>query len=301
MSDLFDYYKEQFGLENAIFSKIEHPEAIIATVYKVSMPNGKEYVLKICARDIHYYCEVYFLTYFSDTLPTPHLIKFIKPTSGLNGAILIEYLQGYLLNKENLTDSLARESGSLLAKIHLNKFKAYGDITQPNKLSNDAYSYFNNKFEEGLNECKNTLPNELLIQCRIFYKEQVKFLDFVDGPCITHRDYRPSNVIVSNDKVQGIIDWSSGRASFAEEDFYPLYFGKWTDNDVLKKAFLEGYKSIRSVPLYENVMPLLGLNAAIAKLGFTFRSGTWKTRNAGLYQKERQFLEKLITDYFDKK
>jgi Ser/Thr protein kinase RdoA (MazF antagonist) len=188
----------------------------------------------------------------------------------------------------------------LLAKIHLNKLNGYVDITQPHKLSSDAYSYFNNKLEEGFNECKDNLPNELLAQCRLFYNDQIQFLDFVDGPCITHRDYRPSNVMVNNDRVQGIIDWSSGRASFAEEDFYPLNFGKWTDNEVFKKAFLEGYESIRPVPSYENIMPLLGLNAAIATLGFTFRSGTWKTRNASLYQRKRQFLEQLITNYLDK-
>jgi hypothetical protein len=99
MSDSFDYYKEQFELENATFSKIEHLEAIIATVYKISMPNGKEYVLKICTRDVHYYCEVYFLTYFANTIPAPRLIKSIKPTSDMKGAILMEYLQGYLLKK----------------------------------------------------------------------------------------------------------------------------------------------------------------------------------------------------------
>lgn len=156
MADLFDYYKKQLELEIATFFRIEHPEAIIASVYKISLPNGKEYILKICPRDVHYYCEVHFLKYFADTLPVPHLVKAVKPAADLHGAILIEYLPGFLLTKESLSDSLAKECGSLLAKIHSHKTKGYGDITQPHQLKPDAYTYFNYKFEEGFNECQNT-------------------------------------------------------------------------------------------------------------------------------------------------
>lgn len=294
-------YKERLNLQGASFSRIEHDEAIIATVYKISTPDDKEYILKICSRDEHYFGEVYFLKYFSDILPLPHIIKTIEPTPGVNGAILMEYLPGHLLKKEDLIDSLAKRIGLLLAKIHDNKADGYGDVTQPDKLKNNPFEYFNFKFEEGLNECKDNLADELLDQCRILYNNNIKYLDLVDGPCFTHRDFRPSNIIVNNNTVQGIIDWSSARASFAEEDFYPLEFGKWTDDGKLKKSFLEGYASIRPIPAYENIMPLLVLSAAIATIGFTFRSGTWKTKNANLYQRKLESLEKLIAEHLSKK
>lgn len=294
---LIALYKARLNLQGASFSRIEHDEAIIATVYKISQTNDKEYVLKICPRDEHYFSEVYFLKYFADSLPVPHLIEALEPTKDVEGAILMEYLPGHLLKKEDLTETLAKKIGSLLAKIHDNKADGYGDITQPDKLKNNPFEYFNFKFEEGLNECKDNLPDELLDQCRTLYNNFIKHLDFVDGPCLTHRDFRPSNVIVINNTVQGIIDWSSARGSFAEEDFYPLEFGKWTNDDKLKKSFLEGYSSIRPIPAYEKIMPLLTLSAAIATIGFTFRSKTWNTKNSNLYQRKRESLEKLIAEW----
>ncbi len=41
----------------------------------------------------------------------------------------------------------------------------------------------------------------------------------MDGTCVVHRDYRPGNLIVHDGKLQGIIDWTGARTSFAEEDF----------------------------------------------------------------------------------
>jgi aminoglycoside phosphotransferase (APT) family kinase protein len=296
---LIDLYKKLLHLEDASFSRIKHSDAIIATVYKISKPNGKKYILKICPRDEHYFCEVYFLKYFADSLPVPYIVKTLEPTSDANGAVLMEYLEGSILTKETLTESLAKEIGLLLAKIHTNKPSGYGDLTKPNNLSTHPYTYFNFKFEEEFNECKGNLPNKLLDQCLVFYNRNIKNLDFVDGPCVTHRDFRPGNVIVHNNKVQGIIDWSRARASFAEEDFYQLEFGKWTNNNVLKKSILAGYESVRPVPKYSKVMPLLALSAAIATLGFTIKSGTWKTNNALLYSRKRQLLEELIAKHIN--
>lgn len=296
-----DLYKKLLNLQDASFSRIEHSDAIIATVYKISKPNDKKYILKVCPRDEHYFCEVYFLKYFADSLPVPYIVKTLEPTSDFNGAVLMGYLEGTVLTKETLTDSLAKEIGSLLAKIHANKTRGYGDLTKPNKLSPHSSTYFNFKFEEEFNECKDNLPTELLDQCRIFYNNNINLLDFVDGPCVTHRDFRPGNVIINNNKVQGIIDWSRARASFAEEDFYQLEFGKWTNNNSLKKLILEGYETIRPVPKYTKIMPLLALSAAIATLGFTIKSGTWRAKNATLYKRKRQLLEELIAKHVNSK
>lgn len=294
---LIDLYKKLLHLQDASFTRIEHSDAIISTVYKISTPDDQKYILKICPRDTHYFCEVYFLKYFADSLPVPHIIQVLEPTSDVNGAVLMEYLKGTLLTKESLTDSLAKEIGSLLAKIHTNKPNGYGDLTKQNKLSPHASTHFNFKFEEEFNECKGNLPNELLDKCRVFYESNIKLLDFVDGPCLTHRDFRPGNLIINNNRVQGIIDWSRAHAGFAEEDFYQLEFGKWTNNDSLKKSILAGYESVRPVPKYDKIMPLLALSAAIATLGFTIKSGTWKTKNAILYKRKRQLLEELIAKH----
>lgn len=106
-----------------------------------------------------------------------------------------------------------------------------------------------------------------------------------------HRDFRPGNVIVYNDKLQGVIDWASGRASFAEEDFCPLELGEWSMHADRKKSFLSGYATVRLVPDYSAIMPLLQLNRVLATIGFTVKRGTWDNRHARLYQSNRLFLE----------
>jgi Ser/Thr protein kinase RdoA (MazF antagonist) len=171
----------------------------------------------------------------------------------------MEYIHGNLLKSSEITDTLAHEIGSLLAKIHKNKASGYGDLTQSNHLSLDPASYFTFKFEEGISECSNNLPKKLISLCRDFYNNHIHLFDSVDGPCITYRDFRPGNIIVNEGKVQGIIDWSSARGSFAEEDFCSLELGDWTSDHMIKKSFLKGYASIRNVPNFHNVMPLLVL------------------------------------------
>ncbi len=107
---------------------------------------------------------------------------------------------------------------------------------------------------------------------------------------MVHRDFRPGNVIVFNGELQGIIDWAGGRASFAQEDFCPLEHGEWSSNPSYKKSFLAGYGSIRPVPEYGSMVPLLRLSRSFATIGFLVKTGTWNTSHARLYQSNRQYL-----------
>lgn len=286
MDNLITLYQQRLNLQNATFSRIDHDDAMVAIVYKIIEPSGKELILKICTRTEDYMREVYFLKHFAGILPVPGIIKVIHPE-----AILMECLPGTLLTIKDITDELAFEIGLQLARIHLNRTSGYGDLTQPHTLSSDPRIHFTYKFEEGLSECNDHLPKALLEQCRRFYDIHSHLLDSVDGPCMIHRDFRPGNLIINNGKLQGIIDWSSGRASFAEDDFCPMEHGEWAIGPALKKAFLEGYGSIRKVPDYSAIMPLLRLNKAIATIGFTVKRKTWDTKNTRVYNFNYQFLE----------
>jgi hypothetical protein len=42
--------------------------------------------------------------------------------------------------------------------------------------------------------------------------------------------------MIDQGKIQGIIDWSSARGGFAEEDFCPLEFGEWSERVSNKSA-----------------------------------------------------------------
>ena len=240
--------------------------------------------------------EAYFLNFFADKLPVPRIIQLVEPEAHIHGAILMEYLPGTLLRTVDFTDALAYEMGSLLARIHINRVAGYGDLIHPQDLNHDPRIHFTLKFEEGLQECSKHLPKSMLEQCRRYYDIHLNLLDSVDGPCIIHRDFRPGNMIVYDGKIRGVIDWSSGRASFAEDDFCPMEHGEWPSDPTSKKSFLSGYVSIRPIPSYSAIMPFLRLNRAIATIGFTVKRGTWASSNARAYQLNRCFLEEFLSN-----
>lgn len=294
MNNDLNIYVKYFALHDATFSRVEHEDAIVAIVYKISQRNAKDYILKICTRPGDYFCEFYFLNYFANKLPVPRVINFLETKEKMHGAILMEYLPGSVLKIEDLTATLTYEIGSLLTRIHENKAAGYGDLTQPNSLSVDPTSYFTFKFDEGLAECCNHLPQKILDRVRDFYYTHIQLLDAADGPCVVHRDFRPGNIIVYENKIQGIIDWASARGSFAQEDFCNLELGDWSTKESLKKSFLEGYRSVRPVPNYHEITSLLRLSKAIAAIGFTVKTGTWENKNANLYEKNRKILEEFL-------
>jgi Ser/Thr protein kinase RdoA (MazF antagonist) len=294
MISLISLYKERLNLSHAQFAFIDHENAMVATVFKITQPNGEELVLKICSRKGDYLREAYFLNHFQGKVPIPHVVRVVPPDVDLDGAILMECLPGQLLKIENLTDNLCYEIGSLLARIHLDRVKGYGDLTEPDQLSPDARVPFTLKFEEGMDECRDHLPSTLMANVRRYYDKHLDLLLSTDGPCIIHRDFRPGNLFVEQGKVRGIIDWSSARGGFAEEDFCPLEFGEWSTNPSYRDSFLAGYASIRKVPHYQRILPLLRLSRAIGAIGFTVKRGTWKSKGAKIYQFNRQFLESFL-------
>lgn len=285
-------YQKILNFQSATFSLIEHEDAMVATVYKITKSDGEQFILKISERPNDYFREVLFLKKFAEILPVPKIIQLIDPAEGVHGAILMEYLPGTLLTAGDLTESLAYEIGRSLATIHVHRLSGYGDPIQA--LTIDPRSYFTLKFEEGLEECEPHLPIGLIQKCLKYYKTNLDLLIDVDGPCVVHRDFRPGNIIVYEGKLKGIIDWAGARASFAEEDLCTLEHREWSNNSHSIKSLLAGYASIRPVPDYMRLAPFLRLNRAIATIGFTVKRGTWASTNFGVYQYNRQFLEKLL-------
>lgn len=288
-------YQQLLNLQTANFSLVDHEDAMVATVYKVTKPDGEQLILKISKRPNDCLREAYFLKQLAGTLPVPKIIQIIEPSENIDGAILMEYLPGKLLKMEEITENLAYEIGQSLARIHLNRLPGYGDPVA-GYLSHDPRVYFTFKFEEGLGECRHHLPLDLIEKCQNYYEANIDLLLSVDGPCIVHRDFRPGNLIVQDGKLKGVIDWAGARASFAEEDFCSTEHGEWLYNDLSKKSFLAGYVSIRPLPNYLHLIPFLRLNKAIATIGFTIKKGTWENGGSRLYQFNRQFLEKFFEE-----
>jgi len=116
---LISLYKERLDLEKATFSGIEHDDAMVAIVFRVTYPDGAQAILKICPRPYDYLRERYFLTAFAGRLPVPRILQVVEPEEQIYGAILMECFPGAPLNSSDFTKELAYQIGSILARIHL--------------------------------------------------------------------------------------------------------------------------------------------------------------------------------------
>ncbi len=278
------------------FSKIDHDDAIVADVYRIEYLDKPCFILKICDRPNDYSSEVYFLNYFEKHIQVPKIIKSIAPSKENHAAILMEYLSGCLLKTSLITREIAFQLGKSLAIIHSNKTLGFGYLNRDVELVSEPTAHFKEKFLEAVDECKSHFPADFIVKIRNFFDKNLHLIKDVDGPCIIHRDFRPGNIIVENNCLCGIIDWSSARAGFAEDDFCSIEYGEWGDFNHHKESFFEGYSSIRMVPEYHHLMPLLRLNRAIAAIGFTLMRNTLHTTDTMLYQRNRKFVDGFFED-----
>lgn len=292
MDNYIKPYQQRLGLQDATFTRIDHEDGIVAIVYEVIQVSGKKSILKICPRSKDYFNEIYFLKKLANGC-VPRVLQNLPPEEGINGSILMEYISGKLLQKEDYTQLLLYEIGRQLASIHLHRATGYGDLTQPNELQAEPSHYFASKFDEVFSECKEHLPKMISEKCYQYYTAHQYLLKTVDGPCFTHRDFRPGNIIVEDNKFQSIIDWSAARAGFAEEDFCPIEHGEWQMGLADKNSFLEGYGSVHPIPEYNAIMPLLRLCRALNVIGFTLKDGSWKSKNEKIYTFNYDFIKAL--------
>ncbi len=60
MDSLAESFRHKFNLSNAIFTLIDHEDAIEAAVYKVLQAGSPDFVLKICSSKGSFLRESYF-------------------------------------------------------------------------------------------------------------------------------------------------------------------------------------------------------------------------------------------------
>lgn len=279
-----NFYLQQLGISNAIASRITHSATMVAEVYRIEQQSYDPLILKICNLPRHYYRECKSLERLADVVPVPRITGTIPPNEHINGAILMEYIPGTMLNSQTMTANTAHELGTFLARVH----SIRGDGSRE-----DAVRCFIQGFEENIAECKDHIPAHILQACRRYVATHVDLLGTADGPCMAHRDFHPGNILVDNDIVTGIIDWSSAQSGFAEEDLC-VFHSSWHVSDEIKNIFFRGYEKNRTLPDYHTTAPLLKLNKRLAIIGFTVRTGSWKTHGAEAYQHCCQQLEKIL-------
>lgn len=96
MDNLADLYRLKLNLPNAIFTYIDHEDAMVAAVFKITQPGSRDLILKVCSRKEDFLREPYFLRRFAGKIPVPKIIQLIEPEDGLDAAVLMECVQGDL-------------------------------------------------------------------------------------------------------------------------------------------------------------------------------------------------------------
>ena len=168
---------------------------------------------------------------------------------------IVQYLDGIMLDKymfENagLDEILAEEIGEKLAWLHQKEFDKEGYLDENLNIIGDLppilswYEYFlNNRAGERLGsrmkmkifECLKD-NNSLLVQMT------QKF-------AFSHGDFRPSNLMVRDGRLVGILDWEK---SFSVPVYYDIgQFIRYMDQikDSSEKSFITGYNQNARIPV----------------------------------------------------
>lgn len=253
---------EHFGL------KVSHIEAVeqsfSSTVKFLEMENGERLVLKIpfVQRKIHR--ELTALAQLKETLPVPRVLDYWLGDNETPGALLLSLLPGKVITWSPTTN-LAFELGALLGKLHTHKLACFGDVFEP---APDWWQMLAGFFQQWQMPCQSVMPSDLFQKACERYKVLYAGLPRPDGPCWTHFDYRPGNVLALGERISGLIDFESARGGSADLDFIKIKEYVWDVNPDVREPFLRGYASIRPLPDIENTLPFYTLHNALGGIAW---------------------------------
>ncbi len=283
------------GLERALWTLIDHDDAIVSPVYKVQDVDGICYIVKTFHHAPHAQRELYGLQTFAASGLVPKVFKVIPADECVLAAIVMEYIPGVIGTKETFVGSVAYQAGKFLAQVHMHTKEVYSEVDGTDAFVH-ARDYFVHKHEKYFDECKPYLSAGLLERCKQYYRTHLYLLDSVSSACMVHRDFRPGNMIIRDESLVGVIDWAACKIGFAQEDFVALEHTYWPFNDAGKKSFLDGYKTVSCVPEYQEVMPLLRMMRALNIQAFLFKKSLHTGKAAWLYEYNNEYLHSIISE-----
>ncbi len=290
---LFESYLSKLSVDIIRKEKLEHEDSLSSEIYKLYLKKGSSLILKISYSKERWNREIYFLNKLINIIPVPMIIEEINPEDNFSGAILMECLQGTIIQPKDLNDQLAYKIGKLLAQIHSIKCENFGDVAN-NIVIKDAKTILRNYYLESFDECKNHLDFNLLNKIEKFCEDEFNKPLNLDGPCLVHRDFKLGNIMIKNNNIVGIFDWELACNGFTEDDFCQLFYLLWENYPKTKASFLEGYASIREVPSFDT-MPLLRVSKSLGAIGFTINRNTFNTKHKFVFDKN----EKYLKDFFN--
>jgi len=207
--------------------------------------------------------------------------------TGKNYSVLSK-VQGTHLKKDN--KALIKKAGELLAKLHTIKFNSYGWI-----VGNDISPKFNSwdKFmlydlNHKLSKLKGNIDNQIIKKSRNYFDENCDLLKIKSRPCLLHKDYHYSHIIVNKNKINGIIDIEWATAGHSELDLAKSILWMFEKDKKRESIFLEGYRKYGSISKdFEKRKVLYSMLLEISSLSFSYELSNYKWCNYNLNRIKR--------------
>lgn len=270
------------------------PESYSSDVYKLTLVRGEDVYVKIPYNKDKLFREFQMLEILKDVIPVPKVLDIWYGDESNTGALLLSAIQGVPCT-ENMDEKLYFQMGVYHAMLHEVKTPGYGyhSTERFNILDqNDWRLHIKNNFEKWKEPCKELLEPALYEQCILHFDGVFSALPDPDGPCFVHMDFRPGNILVSGNKVTGIIDFESARGGSSEIDFTKINRYIWEVNPRTKSPYFEGYQTIRTMLNLEIVLPFYNFYDAFSAVVWCKNRGVEK--NQSFLQENIEVLKKSV-------
>jgi len=245
-------------------------ESYSSTVRLLTLASGERVVLKIPYTPLKFVREVTALQDLTD-LPVPRLIDAWAPEGDSSGALLISHLPGDPMQVPAPL-GLVRDMGRLLAGLHLHRLPNFGEVTRsPGDAELGWWETMSRRFDLWVETCQGVVVDGLLLRIRRAHDDLSADLPSADGPCWVHADFRPGNVLVTEGRIIGLIDFESARGGSADLDFVKVSHALFDEQSESRTAFLAGYDTVRPHPDIDRTLPYYRLHNAVGGLAWCIR------------------------------
>lgn len=170
------------------------------TNFKLTLSDGSIYILRLYAnrkpeRD------AYIFEFVKDIVPVPEILA-----QGSKWAIL-SFLPGKLLVD---TPEYVDQAATALARLAALQFNAPGQLQTDGAIMPFAFGGLSGYISQQLNHpaVQHWLSPDMLKQLQHLLAQESSRLQELDAAtCLVHGDFNPTNILIENGQVSGVLDW----------------------------------------------------------------------------------------------
>ena len=198
-------------------------------------------------------------------LPVPKLLFFSENKKFIDRTyIIMEELKGksYSEIRENLTEkeriSILEKSAVCLAKMHSIEFDSFGDfylednkikVSEFHLLKSGPFDQWKDAFLKMLYLKLNVLNSKGVFSKYVpdmlnFIEQRKNLLDGYFKPVFNHIDFNPTNVLINNNEIGGLIDFEWSQVGHNKMELTTVDNNGWFTSDREREAFRKTYFSI---------------------------------------------------------